>query len=111
MKATAKARMLRITPRKIQGVANEIRGKNVQEAVDYLTFCRKRAARPLIKLIKSAVANADRAGGMDVDKLFIRELLVNKGPTMKRSMPRARGSATPILKRSSKISVTVEERQ
>ncbi len=111
MSATAKIRMVRMTPRKVRVVANQVRGKMVQEAIDYLTFCRRRPARPLLKLIKSAVSNADQKGGMDIDNLYISELLVDKGPTMKRWMPRARGMATPVLKRSSKISVTLNERQ
>jgi large subunit ribosomal protein L22 len=110
MAAEARIRMLRITPRKVRAVADEVRGKDVQKAIDMLTFCRRRAARPLLKLIKSAVSNADRKGGMDIDKLYIQRLLVDEGPTMKRWMPRARGSASPVLKRSSKISIILEER-
>ena len=108
--AKAKIGMLRISPRKCRIVANEIRGKNVQAAVDFLTFCKKGAARPMMKLVKSAIANADQKGGVDLDNLFIEELLVDQGPTMKRWMPRARGMATPILKRTSKVSLSLEER-
>ncbi len=110
MPAKARLKMIRMTPRKVRVVANQVRGKAAQEAVDYLTFCKRSAARPLLKLIKSAIANADVKGGMDVDNLFVKELLVDSGPTMKRWMPRARGMATPILKRTSKISVTLDER-
>lgn len=110
MVATAKIKMVRITPRKMRVVANEVRGKNIGQAIDFLTFSKKSAARPLLKLIKSAVANADHKGGVDVDNLFVQELLVDSGPTMKRFMPRARGMATPVLKRSSKVSVTLGER-
>ena len=110
MSAIAKIKMIRITPRKVRVVANQIRGKGVQEAIDYLTFCNRRPARPLLKLIKSAVSNADQKGGMDVDNLFVSELLVDKGPTMKRWMPRARGMASPVLKRSSRISITLDQR-
>ena len=109
MAATARLKLIRMTPRKVRVVANQVRGKSAQEAVDYLTFCKRSAARPLLKLIKSALANADVKGGMDIDNLFVRELLVDSGPTMKRWMPRARGSATPILKRTAKISVTLDE--
>ncbi|MBT3182723.1 MAG: 50S ribosomal protein L22 [Deltaproteobacteria bacterium] len=111
MTSNARIKMLRITPRKVRVVAKELRGKDIQAVVDYLTFCRKRAARPLLKLIKSAIANADQKGGMDLDNLYVKELLVDKGPTMKRWMPRARGMATPLLKRSSRISVTLDVRQ
>lgn len=110
MSSTAKIKMVRMTPRKVRVVANQVRGKNVQEAIDYLTFCKRRPARPLLKLIKSAVSNADQKGGMDIDNLYISELLVDTGPTMKRWLPRARGMATPILKRSSRVSITLDER-
>jgi large subunit ribosomal protein L22 len=110
MTAKARIRMLRITPRKVQAVAAQLRGKGVQQAIDWLTFCKRRSALPLLKLLKSCVASADRKGGMDVDKLYVKELLVDKGPTMKRWMPRARGMATPVLKRSTKVSVTLDER-
>lgn len=110
MSATASIKMVRMTPRKVRVVANQVRGKDVQKAIDYLTFCKRRPARPLLKLIKSAVSNADRKGGMDVDNLFISELLVDKGQTMKRWLPRARGMATQILKRSSRIKIRLDER-
>lgn len=110
MVVKASIKNLRISPRKVRIVANAIRGKNVQEALGALTFCRKSSALPLAKLVKSAVANAEVKGGIDVDNLFIKELLVDAGPTMKRWMPRARGMATPVLKRSSRISITLEEK-
>lgn len=110
MPSTARIKMIRMTPRKMGVVAGEVRGKNVGDAVNFLTFCKRRAARPLLKLIKSAVANADQKGGIDVDNLYIKELLVDKGPTMKRSMPRARGMATPVLKRTCKVSVVLDEK-
>lgn len=110
MAATARLKSVRMTPRKVRAVAGQVRGKGAQEAIDFLTFCKRRAARPLLKLIKSAVANADAKGGMDVDNLVVKELLVDAGPTMKRWMPRARGMATPILKRTSRISVTLDEK-
>lgn len=108
MTVKASIKSIRMTPRKMRVVANQIRGKTVQEAVDFLTFCKRRAARPLAKLIKSAVANADHMGGIDVDNLYVKELLVDQGPTMKRFMARAKGSASPILKRTSKVHVTLE---
>ncbi|MBN1282407.1 MAG: 50S ribosomal protein L22 [Proteobacteria bacterium] len=110
MPAQARIKNIRMTTRKVQVVASQIRGKGVQEAIDYLTFCRRSPARPLLKLIKSAVSNADQKGGMDLDRLYVKELLVDKGPTMKRWMPRARGSASPVLKRSSKVSITLDQR-
>lgn len=106
----AKLKYVRMTPRKMMMVANQIRGKGAQPAIDYLTFCRRRAARPLLKLVKSALASANQKGGIDVDNLYIKELLVDKGPTMRRWMPRARGMATPILKRTSHVKLVLEEK-
>lgn len=110
MQSKASLKMVRMTPRKMRVVANQIRGKRVGDALDFLTFCKRSAAMPLYKLLKSAVANADVKGGVDVDNLYVKELLIDSGPTMKRFMPRARGMATPVLKRSSKVLVTLEEK-
>lgn len=110
MAAKARLKLVRMTPRKMRVVANVVRGKNVQDAINFLTFCKRSAARPLLKLLKSAVANADAKGGVDVDNLYVKELLVDGGPTMRRFMPRARGMATPVLKRTSKVSVSLEEK-
>lgn len=110
MAIMARLKTLRMAPRKVRVVANYVRGKDVQKAIDFLTFCQRRAARPLLKLVRSAVANADQKGGVDLDNLYIKELLVDKGPTLHRWMPRARGMATPVLKRTSKIKVVLEER-
>ncbi len=110
MASNARVKLLRISPRKVRVVADQVRGEDVQKAIDYLTFCPRRAAQPLLKLIKSAVANADQQGGVDLDNLYVKELLVDKGPTMRRWMPRARGMATPVLKRTSRLSITLDER-
>jgi large subunit ribosomal protein L22 len=110
MSVSAKIRYLRITPRKVRAVANQIRGMNASKAVDYLTFCKRRAARPLLKMVKSALANADQKGDMDLDNLVVAKLLVDQGPTFKRWLPRARGMATPILRRTSHVTVELEER-
>lgn len=110
MSVVASKKYIRITPRKMMVVANQIRGKKLQAAIDYLTFCKRQAARPMLKLIKSAMSNAKVAGGVDIDNLCISKLLVDKGPTMKRWMPRAKGMATQILKRSSHLFVELEEK-
>ncbi len=110
MSAQASIRYVRMTPRKMRVVANQVRGLAVGKAVDYLTFCRRRAARPLLKLIKSALANADQKGDMDLDNLVVSKLTVDQGPMYKRWMPRARGMATPVLKRTSHVTVVLEER-
>ena len=107
---TARIKHLRITPRKMRVLCNEIRGKDVSHAINFLMYNRRHAARPLLKLVKSAVANADVKGSADVDRLFIRELLCDQGTPLKRSLPRAKGMATPILKRSCHVKVVLAEK-
>ncbi len=110
MSATAKIRHVRVTPLKMRMVANQVRGKKANEAVNYLMFCRRRAAVHLLKLIKSAIANADQKGDVDVDNLVVSKLCVDQGPSLKRWMPRARGMATPILKRTCHVTVELREK-
>lgn len=110
MSREATLRHLRMAPRKIQPVAKAIRGVAVAKALDYLQFCKRKAAKPLSKLLKSAVMNASQEKGVDIDKLVVKELRVNGGPVMKRSLPRAKGSATPILKRTSHITLILGDR-
>ena len=109
MIATAKLRHLRVSPRKVRLVADLIRGKHVEEALNILQFTNKVSSQPLAKLLKSAVANADQKDGVDVDQLFIKDLRVDGGPTIKRFRPRAMGRATPILKRTSHISIGLDQ--
>lgn len=109
MSTTARLRHVRMTPRKMRVVANQVRGMQAAKAVDFLTFCRRRAARPILKLIRSALANADQKGDVDVDNLQVKNIEVDQGPTLKRWMPRARGMATPVLKRTSHVRVVLEE--
>jgi len=94
----------RQSPRKVRLIAGLVRGKKTTEALTTLQFVDKRASEPFAKVIKSAVANA-KDQGKDVEKLFIKTVAVNKGVTMKRFTPRARGSASRINKRNSHISV------
>jgi large subunit ribosomal protein L22 len=94
----------RQSPRKVRLLADLVRGKRVKEALQTLTFTNKRAVEPVVKLINSAVANAKQHGS-DVEKLFIKSIVVDKGMVLKRFMPRARGSAAQILKRSSHVVV------
>ena len=111
MEAKASLRYLRITPRKVRIVADLIRGKNVSQALAQLAFVEKRAAEPLAKLLRSAVANADQAakGNLDVDQLRVKELMVDQGPSLRRYMPRAMGRAFKVLKKTSHISLTVSD--
>ena len=111
MQVSAKVSFIRITPRKVGLIADEVRGKGINEALSFLKFSpRKRTATIIHTLLKSAVANATQKGTVDVDTLFVKEILVGKGPTLKRFRPRAKGSAFPIKKMSSHISVTLAER-
>lgn len=99
----------RQSPRKVRLVADLVRGKGVREALAALSFLEKRAAEPVQKVVASAVANAKSAGKAE-ESLFVAQIAVDKGTTIRRFMPRARGSASPINKRSSHISVTLGER-
>ncbi len=105
MKATAK--FVRIAPRKARLVADEVRGKSVPEAVSILQFTNKRAAGIVGDVIKSAAANAEHNDDADVDELFVRDVRVDEGPTIKRYRARAMGRATMIRKRTSHISVVL----
>ena len=109
MISTAKLRHLRMSPRKVRLVADLIRGKNVEDALNILQFTNKRSSVPLARLLKSAVANADQKDGVDVDRLFVKTITVDGGPTIKRFRPRAMGRATPILKRTSHVFIALDQ--
>ena len=111
MEARAIVRYVRIAPRKAQQVVDLVRGKKIDEALAILKYTPKAAAPIVEKLVKSAVANAEKNIGMDVDRLYFSEIYANQGPTMKRFRPKAKGMAYPILKRSSHIGVVVAERE
>ncbi|MDO8683603.1 MAG: 50S ribosomal protein L22 [Armatimonadota bacterium] len=109
MEARAVARFVRVTPRKARFVVDAVRGKNVHDALAILKFTPNQAARVVEKLLKSAVANAENNHHMDADLLKVSTVFVDNGPTMKRIHPRAMGRAYSILKRSSHITLVVEE--
>jgi large subunit ribosomal protein L22 len=96
-------------PRKARLVADLIRGKKSEEALNILTFTKKAAAKTIIKLLKSAIANATQKKTVDIDRLYIKKIAVDQGPTMKRFQPRALGRATMIRKRSSHITIVLDE--
>jgi len=110
MEVMAKLRFVRISPRKARLVADLIRGKRSEEALNILIFTRKAAARILIKLLKSAIANATQKKTIDVDRLYVKKITVDQGPTMKRFTPRAMGRATTIRKRTSHIHMVLDEK-
>lgn len=102
-------RNVRVSPRKARLVADLVRGKGVSEAIDCLRMLNKRSAPIVSKLIKSAMANATTRATVDIDRLVVSEIRVDEGPTLKRFLPRAQGRATPIRKRSSQITVKLQE--
>ncbi|OGP70762.1 MAG: 50S ribosomal protein L22 [Deltaproteobacteria bacterium RBG_16_50_11] len=110
MEVMAKLRFVRISPRKARLVADLIRGKGSEEALNILIFTRKAAARILVKLLKSAIANATQKKTIDVDRLYVKKITVDQGPTMKRFTPRALGRATTIRKRTSHINMVLDEK-
>lgn len=110
MTVKASVKHLRVSPRKARLVADMIRGLQVQKALNALAFSSKSVALDFSKLLKSAINNADQKGGIDPDNLYISRLEVGDGPTMKRFMPRARGMASSIMKRTSHIKIELEER-
>ncbi|MCI7477551.1 MAG: 50S ribosomal protein L22 [Selenomonadales bacterium] len=110
MEAKAIAKNVRIAPRKARVVMDIIRGKSVADAFAILKFTPKVGAEIIEKVLKSAVANAENNFDMNVDNLYVSTCFVDQGPTMKRIHPRSRGQAFKILKRTSHITVAVEER-
>jgi large subunit ribosomal protein L22 len=111
MEAKAVAKYVRISPRKVNFICAEIRGKQVDEALSILKFTPKRGARELEKVLKSAIANAENNFNMNRDDLYVYKAYGNDGPRLKRYRPKAKGMAYPILKRSSHIGVVVKERE
>jgi large subunit ribosomal protein L22 len=111
MESRAIQRFVRITPRKCNQVLDLIRGNSVEQAQITLQFTPKLGARIVQKVLKSAVANALHEGKVRVEDLYVKEAVVGAGPTMKRWLPRAQGRATPILKRTSHVSVTVATKE
>ncbi|MCD8002567.1 MAG: 50S ribosomal protein L22 [Clostridiales bacterium] len=111
MEAVAYLKYLRVSPIKVKPVLDLIRGKDVETAIGILKNTKKGVCRDLIKLIESAAANAENNFSMDASNLYISECFVCPGPTLKRWMPRAKGRADRILKRTSHITVKVKERE
>ncbi len=109
MEVKANLRFARIGTQKARLVADTIRGKNVNEALKTLAFMPKKGADLIMKLLESGVANAEQKKTIDIDNLYVKTIEVNKGPHIKRSRPRGKGSASQILKKMSHISVTLDE--
>jgi large subunit ribosomal protein L22 len=110
METRAVTRFVRLSPRKVRLVVDQIRGKGVEEALNTLKFVPKRAAELVSKTLRSAVANAESTQSVDVDRLYVKRVEVGEAGMWKRFMPRAMGRATNIRKRLSHITVVVDER-
>ena len=110
MEARAQARYVRVTPLKARRVVDVIRGMKADEAAALLRFAPQAAAEPVRKVLESAMANAENNDGLAPDTLYVAEANVDEGPTMKRFRPRAQGRAYRVAKRTSHITVVVEER-
>lgn len=111
MEARAEAKYVRISPRKVNFICKEIRGKQVDEALTILRFTPKKGAKILADVLKSAIANAENNLALDRDNLVVDNCWANDGPTMKRWHPKAKGAAYPILKRTSHVGVVVKEKE
>lgn len=109
METKAVAKYIRITPQKARLIADVVRGMDANTAITTLKFMPKKGAKILKKVIESAVANADQTNTIDVDTLYVKKILIDGGPMLKRFSPRAMGRATRILKRTSHITVVVDE--
>ncbi len=109
MEARAVGKYIRISPQKARLVADVVRGMNVDRAITTLRFMPKKGAEILRKVIESAVANATQDDQTDVDNLYIKMITIDGGPSLKRIRPRAQGRATGIIKRSSHITVVLDE--
>ncbi len=109
MEAKSVAKFVRVSSQKTRLVAANIRGKNVEDARKILKYTPKKAAEILSKVLHSAIANAEQLGGVDVDTLRVKDVIVNDGPSWKRIRPRAMGRAYRVLKRTSHITVIVQE--
>ena len=113
METLAQHRHARSSAQKVRLVADLIRGKKVSQALDILTYTNKKAAvlvKKVKKVLESAIANAEHNDGADIDDLKVAKIFVDEGPSMKRIMPRAKGRADRILKRTSHITVVVSDR-
>ena len=107
----ATAKYVRMAPRKVRMVVDQIRNKSVEQALEALQFSTRAAAEPVAKVVRSAVANAENNNNLRASNLVVAEAYVDEGPTLKRIRPRAKGSASRINKRTSHITVVVAPRK
>ena len=111
MATSATLKYTHLAPQKMRLVADQVRGLPVDSALNILNFSNKKAAAVIKKVLESAIANAEHNDGADIDELKIKTIYIDQGPTHKRLRARARGRADRILKRTSHVTVTVEEQE
>ena len=111
MEVKAVARFVRVSPRKVRLIIDQIRGKQVEEAINLLSFVPQKGAFVVKKLVNSAVANAEQNTDLDVDRLYVKRIFADEGPSLKRFRPRALGRASRIRKRTSHVTVVLEEKE
>ena len=110
METRAKTKFIRVSPRKVRLVVDQIRGKDVEAALNILKFTPKHSAALVTKVLRTAIANAENTQNVDVDRLYVKMVTVDGGGMWKRFMPRAMGRATRIRKRLSHVTVVIDER-
>jgi len=110
METRAQLKHIRISPQKARLVVDMIRGKGVEDAIGILEFNERRASKVIVKTLKSAIANAETTQNVDVDTLYVKSAWVDEGKVQKRFLPRAHGRATKVIKRSSHVTIVVDER-
>ena len=110
MEAKAHLKYLRMSPRKVGLICDMIRGQDVASAAAYMMQTPKAACEPVLKVLKSAIANAENNHGMDAGSLYVSTAVANPGPTLKRGMPRAQGRYNRILKRTTHVTIGVSEK-
>jgi len=109
MEVKAVARFVRLSPQKGRLVADQVRNLPVGKALELLQFSPRRASTVIRKVLESAIANAEHNEGADIDELRVSQIMVDEGPVMKRWLPRAKGRATPLIKPTSHITVSVSD--
>jgi len=109
MEVYARARKIRISAQKMRPIADRVRGKHIAEALEFLSFCNNAGALPIKKALESAIANAENNHDADIDELRVTRIFIDKGRTMKRMRPRAKGRMDRIFKRTSHITVAVAD--
>ncbi|OGQ51166.1 MAG: 50S ribosomal protein L22 [Deltaproteobacteria bacterium RIFCSPLOWO2_02_FULL_53_8] len=110
MEARATSKYMKVSPQKARLVVDLIRGKRINDALSILAFTQKAVSKDIAKVVKSAIANAENTKELDVDKLFIKTAFVDPGPVMKRTYSKAMGRGAIIRKRSSHVTIVVQEK-